>query len=147
MEVSEQIEVLETLLKIKNDDSINNFQTVQSVGSEMNGLSSKILALPTEEARLLLSVYINKIIKLRQDVEKSKRNQMELENQLSRQTQIVQNLEQSLDQSQIDKELRLSRLHKVIHLYMYCTYMYTCIKIKESTTSLIIHVHVHIDHN
>lgn len=115
MEISEQIEVLETLLQTKNNSAnkIKTSRSIELVRSELENVFSKISALPSEESKFLLNVYVNKVITLKDKLEKSRTNEAELSKQLTRQEETVQGLEQSLDQSQVDKELRLTRLHKV----------------------------------
>ena len=48
-----------------------------------------------------------------QESEKQKNIEAELRKKLANQEQVIQGLEQSLDQSQIEKKLQLTRLHKV----------------------------------
>ena len=110
MELSEQIEVLETLVQMKSK-SAN--QSLVFPLTQKNSISSKILALSVEEAKALLGCYIAKVIGLRQESEKQKHIEAQLRKRLTNKEQVVQGLEQSLDQSQTDKELRLTRLHKV----------------------------------
>ena len=115
MEISEQIEVFETLLQTKNNSAskMKTSQSIELVRSELENVFSKISTLPSEESKFLLNVYVKKVITLKDKLEKSRTNEAELSKQLARQEETVHGLEQSLDQSQVDKELRLTRLHKV----------------------------------
>ena len=129
MELNEQIEVMETVIQLKNS-SLNKSQHLTSSLSRPDTLSvihTKILHLSNKETKSLLLDYINKVIDLRHALEESRIVQLTLEERLKKEEEEVENLEQSLDQSQIDKELRLTRLHKVC----------TCILILH-------HTHVHV---
>ena len=125
MELNEQIEVMETVIQLKNS-SLNKSQHLTSGLSRPDTLSvihTKILLLSNKETKSLLLDYINKVIDLRQALEESRIVQLTLEERLKKEEEEVENLEQSLDQSQIDKELRLTRLHKVYILILHQTYM------------------------
>ena len=126
MELNEQIEVMETVIQLKNS-SLNKSQHLTSGLSRPDTLSvirAKILHLSNKETKSLLLDYINKVIDLRQALEESRIVQLTLEERLKKEEEDVENLEQSLDQSQIDKELRLTRLHKVCILILHHTHMY-----------------------
>ena len=116
IELSEQIEVLETLLQIKNDSATQLKSSLPTEGEELKSIFTKISLLPFEETKLLLSAYVKKVVSLKLEVKKGNLRETELREQVLRQEEIVQGLEQSLDQSQIDKDLRLTRLHKVVYL-------------------------------
>ena len=112
MELSEQLEVLDTAIQLKTS-SLHHLAVPRSGDDTTAYIHSKIEHLTEAQTKALLVTYIHRVLELRQRLDSQRTKELEMTEELDKQSEEMSVMEQSLTESNLDKELKITRLQKV----------------------------------
>ena len=119
IELSEQIEVIESIIQLRGSSLNRSLNLSDHLKAQPDQLSQKLALLSAPEARtLLLRIrYVDKVITLRMVEEKQRREVEEMRVRLGKEWDKVHMLEQSLKKMCLVRELKTTKMSKVTQIH------------------------------
>ena len=116
MELNEHIEVLETAIQFKNDTiasrELKANQILESEGLRTE-TAAKLQHISHAQAKLLLASYFDKVVELRLVAGKKEREHLIMAAEIEERRRVIQSLQRSVKQAQVEMERRLLSQGKV----------------------------------